>query len=451
MEARFRFASVLSITLLAACQAQAPRPRPDVAIRAALGPNAPVVLLLEGLPIEGAGTDAGRLGLDEALERGLENSPEIQAALARVRSALADADQARLLENPLLEFVLRLPDGGGRADVEVGVATDLLAILRCGRAAQGADRRLAAAVSEAVATSVAVAAEVQENYANARALDELLPILRESAAGNQRLRELARSRLRFGEASRFELTALDARAVELEVELTERERESRDERLELARRLGRPSSAALWTLDTLADPNATTGDEARWVRLALERRAEIQACHWRLSALGVDAQSGSGSAWQDFEVGVRAERGETWSAGPGVSTRLPLFDDGSARRDRAEALVLEARNELTLVQRRVVEEVRHAFAALEPAVSNIARVRDELIPLQLSRRDQVEAARRAGIVDGGAVLLAEQDLRAAQALLVEARRRAFVALVRLERAVGGAGIAKELRGTEEER
>lgn len=444
MESRTSVVLFVSLTSLAACQSRTPTPEPDLAIRAAVGVDQPIALRVEGLPVDEPEVAGDALSLAEALSLCLESSPEIQAALARVRTALAAADQARLLPNPLLEFVLRFPEGGGQADLEVGVATDLLAILRRDRAAAIADQSLSAAVSAAVETSVAAAAEVQERYATVRALDELLPLLFERRTGMERLVSLARSRLEFGEGSRIELTTLEARASEIEVEILEKESESRDERLALARRIGRPSDAAQWTLETRPEVPAAIADEELWITLALEHRAELQACRWRLAALGIEAESADASVWQGLEVGVRAERADSWSVGPTVSAPLPLFDDGSVRREWSEARVLEARFEFTRLQRAVVEDVRRAIAAHRTALASLARVRDELIPLQRSRLEQVGAAQRAGVLDVGAVLLAEQDLQAARTKLVEAEKRAFLSLVRLEHAVGGAGVARRV-------
>jgi outer membrane protein TolC len=87
--------------------------------------------------------------------------------------------------------------------------------------------------------------------------------------------------------------------------------------------------------------------------------------------------------------------------------------------------------------------VRRARAQLESATANLARVRDELIPLQRQRREDIEAIYLAGQTDVTALLLAEQDLQASQAKLVELEERAAVSLTRLERAVGGPAAARD--------
>src|SRR6185295_6449824 len=194
-----------------------------------------------GGPLDAGAEEHTALTLVDALGRALQASPELQASLALVRSALADAEQARLLPNPILDLVVRFPEGGGKPSLEAGVSADLLSMLQRSRRSSAADDRLRSAVADSVATSISVAAEVQERYAGAQALDEHARLLRERSALLQRLIALAHSRFEFGEASKLEVTTLEAQGVELELEIAAREAERRENRIALARSIGRPT------------------------------------------------------------------------------------------------------------------------------------------------------------------------------------------------------------------
>jgi outer membrane protein TolC len=76
--------------------------------------------------------------------------------------------------------------------------------------------------------------------------------------------------------------------------------------------------------------------------------------------------------------------------------------------------------------------------------ANLVRIRDELIPLQQQRRSLAEDAYRAGQSDVTTLFLAEQDLRLTQAHAIDVERQAATALVHLQRAVGGFGVASTL-------
>ncbi len=442
------------IALVAGCCALASScqrtPRIDAeasrAVGAATGMAAPVEFVAVGPgggPLDEPGAP-GALTRADALRRAVTTSPEVQMVLARVRSAMADSDQARLLANPVLSVVLRW--GAGPVQVETSLAQELIQALQAPRRASAADHRLRGEAANAVATAIDVAVEVQERYIAAQASEALIPILRERLTLLQRLESVAAARLEAGEGTRSDLRTLEAQRVELQVEIDQGVLDGAQERLRLARLIGEPSSAADWTLDPWEVPAGANSipSEDRWIAEGLSCRPEVQAVIWKLRALGDEGALAGLRSWEGTSAGVDAQRDGGWSVGPSLSAPLPLFDDGSAQRARVSAEQMEARHELTLARRKVIEEVRLAYVAVTAGASNLARIRDSLIPLQEQRRTLAEAAYRAGQSDVTVLYLAEQDLRLTQAKAIEAERRAATSLVRLQRAVGGPGVASTL-------
>ncbi len=436
------------ILFIATCAAQAgcagarPALQPEAAIAEATGVSSGVTFRVEGGPLNEPFETTDALPLSEATRRAVTTDPSIQAALARVRMALADADQARLWPNPVLNVALRWPTSGGSPIVEASLAQDLIAILTVPRKANAADNRLRQAAADALTVGLDSATEVQERYSSVQALDRLVPVLEERRALVYKLVDIAKARLDAGEGTREDLTVLQAQRVELEVVIAATEQEQRDERLRLARLMGEPLSPAAWTLDGWTPPALTAFSEAAWVDAALRRRPEIQSVEWRLAALGDDLALARWFPFQGASAGARAEDDNGWSVGPEVSVPLPVFDLGQARSARVTAEQIEARHELTRAGRAVVEDVRRAHESLVRSASNLRRVRDELIPLQQERRFLAEAAFRAGHSDATSLFLAEQDLRAAEARAIDLERQTTLALVRMQRAVGGAGAAE---------
>ncbi|MBN8646274.1 MAG: TolC family protein, partial [Planctomycetes bacterium] len=198
--------------------------------------------------------------------------------------------------------------------------------------------------------------------------------------------------------------------------------------------------AATWTLDPWTAPAIDIQSETRWIDAALTQRPEVQAIAWRLKALGDDEALVRLLPWEGASAGVDVQRDDKWFAGPSVSTPLPVFDMGQAKRARVTAEQIEARHDLTLAKRKIVEEVRVAYSTLSASVANLSRIRTELIPIQEQRRSLAEDAFRAGQTDATGLFLAEQDLRLARLKAIEVERQAATALVRLERAVGGPGV-----------
>jgi outer membrane protein TolC len=397
-----------------------------------------------GGPIDVDAPQPGALTLADAIKAALTHDPRVQAALARVRVALAEAKQTRLLPNPVLSVALRFPEGGGKPQIDAGLSADLISLLRRPREMSAVDKRLHAAAAEAVVVAIDVVAEVEETYAEAQALDAQLAVLDEQVKLNDRLLQLAKDRLEAGESARLDVLTLDAQRVELETEAVQRRADVSDKRLVLARLIGRPSHDVNWTLDAVETAGVWSGDERIWVEAALERRPEIQARQWELAALGDEVALAQLAAFDGTDVGVDAERDGEWSVGPAVSAPITIFDWGQARRAKAEAQRIEARHRATETRRQVVEDVRRAVVRLVAAQTALRKVESELIPLQQKRHEQAEQAYREGLADVTALLIAEQDLLASRAKLVAVRKDAALALIRLRRAVGGSGAANAL-------
>ena len=432
-----RFGPIVGCLLLAACAVTRPQVDAEASISESLALPGAVAFRTEGDPIDAPPGAAAALRLEDAIRRTVETSPELQAALARVRVAQAEADLAGLLPNPILSLVFRFPEGGGGPDIEAGLAADLLAILQRPRRSSAAAHRLEAEAAAALSSALDVVAEVRDLYANAQVLEELVPLLEGRLSVLDRLREVAQARLDLGEGTRHDVTTLDSERLELAVEASRRRQELRLARMSLARRIGEPSGVATWQLDPWQGPAAVPTAESAWIQTALRSRPEVLAIEWELRARGDEVALARWGALEGASVGLDAERDGDWSAGPAVSTPLPIFDTGGARKRRANALVSEAQHRLVEAQRTVVEEVRTSLAALSGSQDNLDRIVRELVPLQERRRAEIDEAYRLGHVDVTALLFAEQALQQTQTLRVGLEREVSTALLRLERSVGG--------------
>jgi len=431
---------VLGSLLLAGCAVTPAQVDAEASISETLALPGAVVFRAEGDPIDATSDALDVLRLEDAIRRAVETSPELQAALARVRVAQAEADLAGLLPNPILSLIFRFPEGGGGPDIEAGLAADLLAILQRPRRSSAAAHRLEAEAATALSSALDVVAEVRDLYANAQVLEELVPLLEGRLSVLDRLREVAQARLDLGEGTRHDVTTLDSERLELAVEASRRRQELRLARMSLTRRIGEPSGSASWQLDPWQGPPAVTTAESPWIETALRSRPEVLAIEWEIRARGDEVALARWGALDGASVGLDAERDGDWSVGPAVSTPLPIFDSGGARKRRASALSSEAQHRLVEAQRSVVEEVRTSLAALSGSQQNLDRIVRELVPLQERRRAEIDEAYRLGHVDVTALLFAEQALQETQTLRVGLEREVSTALLRLERSVGGRSV-----------
>lgn len=436
-----RVALALGATLLplSGCQFIRPVPQQDArtmsAVTASTGED--IAFRSKAGPVdESDARPGGTLTLSDAVKLALSNDARIQAALSRVRMAQAEALQTRLLPNPIVSVAFRFPDTGSTI-IEASLAQEFLSLLTKPGRISAADNRLRAESAAAVVEVLDVVAEVKERYAAIQALEALTPVLKERQRLVTRLLELANARLKAGEGTRLDVTTVDAQRVEIEVEIAEKERELRSERLALTRLIGQPSGAATWPVTSFEEPVALATREADWVATALEHRPEIAARRWELAALGIEARLTRFAPFEGSGVGVDSERDDGWSVGPSLSAPLPLFDWGQGQRAKALAARTAAGHALTQARREVVQEARQAHGDYAASLSALRRVRTELVPLEESRRSQAEAAYKAGQADITSLIIADQELQAARAKLIELQQRVSESLARLERAAGG--------------
>lgn len=384
----------------------------------------------------------------QAAEASVRNSPRVQAALADVQRALAEARQARLIANPVLSLNLRFATGGADDVIEAGLAQPLVELLSRPARASAADARLRAAAFEAVAAALDALAEGQRAHAEALAADGRLEAIEAQVALLERLVALARARLQAGEASPLEVVGFEARAASLQAQARLRQLERDSVRLGLVRLLGRPSASLRFDLASSQpqqqpqpqpqpQSQSQSQHEAAWLRLAAERRPELAAAAHELQALGDDVRLAGWSVLEGLEAGVASETEGSTTIGPALGGPIPLFDFGRQRRAAAGARVLAARHRLLGLQREVVSEVRLALAAATAAAEVVAATEERALPLARERVEQTRRSFDAGFANANDVLLAEADLLDAESSRVEAQLRGRLAAADLRRAAGG--------------
>ena len=427
-------AALVALPLIGGCVSSVPDLQLERMVANAASLDSAITLRDGREPLDVADPLPTPLTRTAAAELAVRNSPEVQAALADVRASLADAKQARLLSNPVLDLNVRF--GGEDEVIEAGLAQPLIDLLRRPAASRAADARLRASAQRAVVTALDVLRDANRAYAEAVVADERLDLLDRQAALLDRLLEVAEQRQQAGEATTLDVTGFRARRAALDAQAIARRAERRTARLTLARLVGRPSGEIEFTLEPASEATPLAA-ERDYLLTALSARPEVQASRLELAALGEEVTLAGLAPFDGLGVGIATETEGSTSAGPAFGSPIPIFDFGTQAKERARAEVLVARHRLIGTSRRVIEEVRQARAAAVAADEGVAAITNTLLPLQRDRVEQTRAAYRAGFVDVTAVLAAEQDLLDADAQLIDARLGRLGAETDLQRAAGG--------------
>jgi cobalt-zinc-cadmium efflux system outer membrane protein len=387
---------------------------------------------------------ANSLGAAQAVRLALEHDPRIAAALWRVRAAESDTRQARLLPNPIITIDVRFPETGGMQATEITPTEDLIAILQMPQQIGIADNRLRESTADALTVVLDTIEEVQTAYASAQSIDAQIVEAEKRVGVIRQLSDLSHKRFDAGEGTQLDVLTLEAQRVQAETDLDDLRLTRLEQRLKLARLIGRPRSAADWTLEEWQPSPVARADESAWLDAALENRPEIKSKIWELAALGEVVKLGNLSPLAGDSLGPHAEHDPKWRVGPVLTIPVPIFDQGQEVRAKAEALRQAALDDLNQESLSVIEEVRLAYATYAASLDTARLAREQLLPLQDRQLTLAETAYKSGDADLTTLLLAETDQYDSRTKVLALQVKAAVALVQLQRAAGGAGVASRI-------
>lgn len=382
---------------------------------------------------------AAPLDADAAIQVALLNSPALQASFANLGIAEADYVQATRLPNPGFSFSRKSGDDVLKIDraVTIGVM-NLLALPFAARIEdsrfaqarlQAADAVLRHAEATRRAWAEAVAAEQAMRYAEQvrRTAETGALFARDMArAGNMSALDHAREQAFYADAA-----AQLARARERTVSARER----------LTRQLG------LWGDDArqyrlperLPDLPGTRPEMQDLESYAIAQRLDLQAGRAQLESLARSLGLTRATRFVSvIDVGYlhNSDNGRR-ETGYGIDIEVPLFDWGTARVARAEAVYTQAAAQLADRAIAARSSVRERYASYQARYDVARHYRDEVVPLR-KRIGNEHLLRYNGMLLSVFELLADaRDQIAAVNGYLDAQRDYWLADAELRGALGG--------------
>ncbi|NUO73088.1 MAG: TolC family protein, partial [Frateuria sp.] len=279
------------------------------------------------------------LTAESALEVALLNNRGLQARLADLGIAEADAVRAGRLPNPVFSFG-RL-SGGGDVEIDRGVLFNVLGLLTTPVASQVGQRRFEQAQYQAAYDAVGLAADVRRAYFDAVAAQELLKYylqVRETAEASN---ELARRMLEAGNFNRLTQMRQQAFYADATAQLARARHQATADRERLARLLGLSGEQLDFRLpERLPDLPAQPVEPRDAERTAMEKRLDVLIARRNAEATARSLGLAKATRFVNvMEAGYqnRSETGAPRANGYEIELELPLFDFGSTRAARAEA------------------------------------------------------------------------------------------------------------------
>lgn len=403
---------------------------------------------------------AGGLTADEAVQVCLLNNPRLQAAFFDVGIARADVVQSGLLSNPSLGVSLRLPSGGGLANLEAGLAQNIVDLWQIPARKRVAERTLDRAVLELARQAGVLATEAKTAYYHAVAADRAQTITSENLDIVRQLLDLTLARQEAGVGTGVDVNLSRSELRETELVLRSAKLAAFVARSELATLLGLTMSPDnLELTEALPGPPEWTLTVERLLETARAWRLDIKAANQALEAAAANVKLERLRVFPVVELGFELERGERkrsrgegrrdegtkarredegtdFIIGPSIGLELPIFDQNQAQIAVADYAYFQAAKMLDALVREVTQETRLAHARAQTAWDTARFYRDRLLPLRETNLELARDAYGAGKASFLSVLEAQRTLLEARAGYVGALEASAVALPELERVTG---------------
>lgn len=377
------------------------------------------------------------LGAADAVQLALINNPGLQASYAELGIAAGDLLSA-VLPNPQLSY-LRARHGS-EYETETSVSFNLLSLITVPLAMQAQKQRFEQAKLRAAEEALRVAAETRKAYFRALASRQAAAYMRDVKATAEASAELARRMAVVGNLSKLDRMREQAFYAEATAQLARAEQQSVAERERLTRLLGLWGEDAQFKLpERMPELPAAPRDLPNAEQLAMESRADVHAARREAEALARSLGLARVTRFTDeFELGlVRIKEGQDVKRGYEIGVPIPLFDWGSGRVARAEALYMQAANRIAETAINARSEVREAYLGYRTAYDVAKHYRDEVVPVRKQISEEM-VLRYSGMLASVFELLADaREQVAAVSAFLDALAQFWLADADLQHALTG--------------
>lgn len=377
------------------------------------------------------------LGADSAVEIALLNNKGLQAGYAELGIAESDLVRAGRLPNPTFGYGWR--SGGGVLEIDRAVVFDVLGLLTMPLARDVEQRRFEQAQLQAAYETVRVAAEARKAFFEAVAARQLVGYFAQVKEAADASSELARRMLAAGNFNKLAQMREQSFYWDASTQFARAQHQAVAARERLVRTLGLSGDQRDFRLpERLPDLPTAPAEPRDAEQTAMDRRLDVliakRSTEATAQALGLTQATRFVNV---LRVGYqnKSETGMPLSNGYVIELELPLFDFGTARLARAEAVYMQSVNRTAAVAVKAQSEVRESYSAYRTTYDIARRYRDEVVPLR-QRISEENLLRYNGMLASVFELLADaRDQIAGVVGAVESLRDYWVAETDLQTAL----------------
>jgi len=379
---------------------------------------------------------------DRAIQIALLNNREFLAAFEDVGVSAADLREAGMWKNPGIDLSVRFPDRPpSGTNWEESAVFDLLDLITLPLRKRVAKEQLAAAQLHVADEAINLIFEVKTEFYALQANEALTANRRSISEINAVALDLAQRQHQAGNITDLALAQHQATYNSTRLTLAEIENDGREHREKLNRLM------ALWGDDTAwwisgelpALPKADVplrGLES----LAIARRLDLAAAHAELA--GVVRALGLTKSYRyigalEFGLNTERESDRTNMTGPTLSLELPIFNQGQARIEKAQAELRRAERKLEGLAIGIRSEVRTLHDKLEGLRERARFYENEILPTRKAITAGMLLQYNGMLLGNYELFEARVEEWEAEHMAVEALRDYWLTRTELEKTVGG--------------
>jgi outer membrane protein TolC len=379
------------------------------------------------------------LSADDAVQLALLNNKGLQATYFELGISEAEWVQSGRLPNPGFSFA-RLTRGS-EVELERSFHVNLARLIALPAIQRAEEQRFVHAQGAVASAVVTLAADTRKAWVLAVATEESVRYSQQVMQAASASAELARRMAAVGNFSKLQQAREQAFYADAALNLARAQQQQRATRERLTRLLGLWGDAAGFQLpERLPDLPAAPNDLPDIERRAIAQRLDVQgariATEQTARALNLTRTTRFINV---LELGVQRNSSNEAPTQRGweVTLELPLFDWGSARSARAEAVYMQSLQRAADTAINARSEVREAYGAYRSSWDIARHHRDEMVPLR-QRIAEENVLRYNGMLIGVFELLADARTQIAGVnAAIDALRDFWIAQAELEMALIG--------------
>ncbi len=391
------------------------------------------------------------LGMNEAVQLALANSPAVQTLLAQSWVDMALANQTGRIANPV--FTLERMRFADELALGRWLSFGLLDLLTLPQRQEISKSQVALARVQLSANVVEQVTQLRQAWVRAVAAQQLWRYAEQVKRSAEASAELARRMQQVGNFSKLQRARQQVFYADSSAQLAFSQHASTAAREELIRQLGLTDAQAeqLKLPERLPDLPQQPRSAAVVSTAASQQRLDVQIARSQLEIAGKAQGLNLLTSLVDVELAVRRDSVFKNSAGSGTSgqgfelaIRLPIFDWGDAKREAMNAQSLAAANRYDSTVRGAASQLRESYSAYRTAFEVARHYRDEIVPLRSAMAEENQLRYNAMLISVFELLADNRDQVSSVMAAINAAQQFWLSEAALAAALTGKPTALQL-------